>query len=424
MSASDDVAQARARQEEQNRQEEADNRAVLDGAVDNIDESGDQNRGRETELPEQNDDVPRRKPLYMSPADEVRANIAKRFRHEAPEDEVPFNGDMTDPEMLYGRAGRREEEPAGDDIDPGVPRQEAQTEAPKLRKLIVRGKEIELTEEEILARAGKVTAADSYLDEARAMLEEAKSIRGGRSPAGTDQHPDPSRTRATEDEQELDPPDDAQHPAQSRTRKLVEELQFGDPDKAAELLEEIVDERADKKADNRQLTRLMNNDLVASQKALKDFMGKHPELADDKNAAVLIENSMYDFFREEIEALGTVDKDTIPKDPKQLANWHRFHRVHGDNVSKPADLLEKALKKIEAWRGGPKPNPSTSRSTERRPEPRVDVTVDRTQRRQALPNQPSRTVSPRPDAMAAPQTRSRSDVVMQMRKSRGQLTAG
>ncbi len=78
-----------------------------------------------------------------------------------------------------------------DDVPEDQPRQEASEEAPETeeapppkvapapppqkRKLKVNGREIELTDEEILERAQKVEAADDYLREAAKLYKEAKT---------------------------------------------------------------------------------------------------------------------------------------------------------------------------------------------------------------------------------------------------------
>ncbi len=60
----------------------------------------------------------RPKPIHMSPSDEARANIAKRFRRDD-EGRVPYNGDPNDPEMLYGKHGRAQPDP--EEVDPEPP---------------------------------------------------------------------------------------------------------------------------------------------------------------------------------------------------------------------------------------------------------------------------------------------------------------
>src|SRR3982750_3174043 len=105
--------------------------------------------------------APRTKPQARSPADEARNAIADRFKRPGV---LPFNGDLADPEMLYGEAGRAPTlEPEPDTTVVGDP---MPTEpAPEKRVLKIRGQDVELTDQEILERARKVTSADSYLEE-------------------------------------------------------------------------------------------------------------------------------------------------------------------------------------------------------------------------------------------------------------------
>lgn len=358
----------------------------------------------------------------MSPGDSARDAIAKRFRRS---ESVPYNGNPNDPEMLYGDVARTHQEPepdvdetiiSGDRREARPEPQVEQQQQPQKRKLIIRGQEVYLTEEEILARASMVTAADSYLEEARSILNEAKTVKAERA-GQRSQHPE---NRSGTQDEELDAPTDgdARHP-ENRTREVVEKIQFGDPEEAAAELDRLIDERADKKTDERQIKRLMDNDLSKSQKALKDFVAANPELNGDKMAARAIEQTLYDIYEEDIVKLGVVDADKIPKDPQKKAEWHRFYRVHGHPVKTAAEALEEAKTRVLRWRG----NPAPAQQQQRKAPDRVDVNVNRTERRAAIPNSPSRTVSPRPDSAAAPKATSRSDVIAGMRKARGQLTA-
>lgn len=362
------------------------------------------------------DGLERRETIRMSPGDAARAEMAKKFRRA---DSVPFNGDPNDPEMLYGDVAREtlvpeDNEPeniSGEDREPAPQAQQP----PQKRKIKVRGQEIELTDDEILERAAKVTAADSYLEEARELLRDAKTIKAER--AGRDrQHPD-EQSSTPDDEQELEPPQDQRRPVD--TKSVVEKIQFGDPEEAAQDLDELIERKAGERADNAQLKRVMDNDLAKSQKALKDFVAANPELDADRLSATAIENILYDIYREEILSLGQVDADKIPKNPQELAYWHRFYRVNGHQVSDFAKAINTAKERFEAWRG----KPATPQQPRKAPTGRVEVNVDRSQRRAAIPNQPERAVAPRPAATQQQAPKSRSDVIAQMKKARGQITA-
>lgn len=376
---------------------------------------------RQTTRPQENlndDDYDREsenKVIKHSPQDGGRAAIANRFRHADPEDERPFNGDMADPENIYGQHGAEpEDEPIleEDAVDIVGDRAPAPQQQAAKRKLTVRGQTVEMTDDEILAAAQKTLAADSYLDEARELLNEARGIKKARA-ASDGQHPD------RQEDAPLDPdaPEtDAQHPEPS-FKGVIEKIQYGDPEEAAAELERLVDTRTTKRVDEDQATRLFNQDLSRSQKALKAFTDANPDLANDEIAAIAIERGMYRLYREDIIKLG-LPEDKIPSDPKTLANWHRFYRVHGHEVRNTSDLLETSKKQFLKYIG--KTQEPAQQRQPRKESPRVQINVDRDTRRAAIPNQPTRTVTPQRQAQpTVPATRS--DVVANMRRARGQV---
>lgn len=404
--------------------------------------------------PNQNPDplrtgVERREPIQRAPADDFRSQIAARFRRTEPDGERPFNGDFNDNENLYGVVGQDDQPtpdaddtdddlaglglsadeiarargkaaaPAGDDdedeslIEP-QPRQRPQPDQqqPQKKRLKVNGRVVELTDEEILAAAQKTLAADTYLDEAKALLKEAKAIRTGR----TANHSGENDAETTD--LGSDPPDmDAQNPEPS-TVSVIQKIQFGDPEEAAAELDRLVESKASKKANEGQLQRLISQDLARSKKALADFAKENEALAQNRVAALAIENGMYDAYVEDMLNLG-LSEDQIPKNnPQQLADWHRFYRINGYEVRSTKELLnaskDKFLKDIGAFRG-PRQQQQPSRQ-----QPRIAVNVDRDQRRMAIPNQPTRSVAPRRDANPQQRPQTGSDVVANMRRARGQ----
>jgi hypothetical protein len=369
--------------------------------------------------------VESRKPIQSSPADSIRSQIAARFRRPEAE-ERPFNGDLTDNENLYGQFGA---EPSDDEIDEAAAAAEAAGDGetasaapaqqqPTKRKLVVRGKEVELTDEEVLAAAQKTLAGDSYLDEARSLLEAAKEIRADRTGASR-QHPDGGMGA----QDELDPAadGDAQHPGQLPV-ELVQKLQFGDPEEAARELAEYIDKRAQSNAakavETSGVQRAFDQDLKRSQTALQAFQDANPDLANDEIAAMAIEANMYKLYREDMLALGLTEEQ-LPKTNKELANYHRFYRINGYEVRSTKDLLEASKGKFLEWRGGTKPAPQ-SEQRQGKPAPRIAVSVERDARRQAIPLQPSRASAPRRD-VTTPAPSDRSAVVANMRKARGQV---
>jgi hypothetical protein len=364
--------------------------------------------------PIEREDKPARKPLYMSPQDEARAAIAKRFKRDD-EGEVPFNGNASDPEMLYGKFGR---EDLGEQPDP-QPEAAAPAPAEKKFTIKVRGREVTLTEAELLERASKVEAADTYLAESRDLLEQARDVRRSNNAERTGEEPHRPEARTSTQNDELDHSQQQQGQHPDPLVSAIEEIQFGDPKEAAGKIREVITKAADDSADQRQLTRLIQKDAVTSTNAVKAFMDQNPHL-NDPDTERWMESKIYDLQRAEIAKLGVVAADKIPTDTRTLAKWHQFYRVHGANVSDQATMLETAKARLDAWRGTPsKPD---QREQPRRESPRVEVNVDRQARRMAIPNQPSRPSAPRPDsAPSKPQGSNRSSVIQGMRAARGQL---
>lgn len=363
-----------------------------------------------------------RKVIQGSPQDQKRAAIAARFNPNA--DTAPFDGNLSSPENLYGTAAQEklDPEPTGEgDALLGDVQQPVVQPQPQMITRMVRGKEVTRSVDDWLALATKVDAADSYLEEGRSLLEDAKKFkaeRTGRDP----QHPE-GQSRTQDDGLDPSRTTDPQHPEDLES--LVEQLQFGDKKEAARLLAEAIQREsgkiATKVSDEGHQTRLFNNDLARSQKALADFKAANPDLEADEAASRVIETYMYGLYREDIVKLGVVEESQIPTDPRTLANWHRFYKVNGHDVRSTPDLLNKAKEKFVAWRGGsPNPQPQPRRE---QPAPRVQVNVDRDARRQAIPLQPSRAVAPRRDAVVIPKVTSDSDVVKNMRRARGQPVA-
>jgi hypothetical protein len=352
-----------------------------------------------------------------------RQQIIDRYRRP---DTREFDGDLTKPENIYGQVADEHLEPDPDADEPGVTRQEPEPAAQnepqkKTYQLTIRGKVVEMSEEEVLARARKVEAADSYLEESRQLLEEAKAIKAERT--GRSSQPHEGENNTQDDGQDHDQPDQRSRPHGPDLKAIVEKIQFGDPDEAAQLLAEAITqtatESATKAANDGHVQRLIANDLKRSQDELKAFRDANQSLAGDEIAEQVISNQVLKIYRDEILALG-MDAKQIPADPKTLADWHRFYRVNGHNVSKTSDILNKAKDAFLTWRGDA---PTKKPPAESRGEPRVKVNVDRSERRQAIPQQPTRAVAPRRNEAPPPTVeQSRKNAVQEMRKSRGQTT--
>jgi hypothetical protein len=397
-----------------------DNIEAANGTQEDAIETG-QDAGGEAPEPALARDGYERKVINRSPQDDVRSAIAARFTRG---EDRPFDGDMTNPENLYGDVAKQpalEPDPEESLVGEVIEEQDAAADAdpvpqPRMITRKVRGQDVTLSEDEWLERAMKVTAADSYLEESRKLLEEAEKIKAER--AGRDrQHPD-GQSSTQDDGPDVHASVDPSQRPENDLDAVVEQIQYGDPKEAAKLLKDTITKVAAKAATEDHVQRLFNNDLKKSQDALKSFRDANPDLDNDRIAAKVIEESMYDIYREELIKLG-LDEGSLPKTNAELANWHRYQRIHGFAVSDTPKLLNEAKARLDKWRGRSSEPPKPTAPT--KPAARVEVNVDRSARRAAIPNQPTRASLPRP-AATPPAKTSGSDVVAEMRRARGQIT--
>lgn len=383
----------------------------------------------------------REMPKPLSPFDSRRNDIVARFRTDRQEqaeqdrdevsDFIQNNGMPLDFERAAG-IDQPEPEPAPDadadtDADTGdaAPAAAAPAAAPQKVKIKVHGEEREVALDDLIAKAQIAYASDNILDAAKTRLKEIDDLLAvtrnqvPRADQPGQHQPDANATQAAD----ADPGQDAaaQHQGDEQLRQLIETLQFGDPAEASRLLEDTIQQRAQAAVSPAVEASLRNQRLrdeaARTAKVLTDFRAQNPELAEDKMASAAMEARVMDLQVEDLKALG-IDPSKIPTPtgvvtPGDIATAHRFYRAEGFSVRSPATMLETAKNDVLQWMGkneGKAPDPAP------KAEPRVDLTVDRTQRRQAIPQQPSRTGTPKPDAQQQrpAQARDRSDIVAGM----------
>lgn len=380
-------------------------------------------RSERTEQP--NDADTRRQPtVRKDPRDEI-AKSFREHRNQQVDDDADeinrFTRSGMPPELLALEDAvlePTEEEPVENlEDDPLV--EPTEEEPPQKRKLIIRGKELEVTEEELIALAQKAAAADDYLDEAKRKLKEVdelmKPLKAGREGQtqtqtgqnNTQQTGQVDQTQ-TEDAHSVDP-----------FRKLVEAIQFGDLEDAAKQFQTVVSTRTSQE-DTRKIAaeqleqERMRNEAIRSQKILKDFEGQHPDLAKDENALAVMRARLIQLQRDDLKGLG-LDEAQIPQAGDEIANWHMWYRQKGHSVRDVDVLLKTARDDFMSWKGVKEQPADPAKAA-----PRVEVTVDRQQRRAAIQQQPSRTVAPKPDAITQPTPqRDRSSIVQDMINERG-----
>jgi hypothetical protein len=310
--------------------------------------------------------------------------------------------------------------------------QTEQTEQPLVvkRKVKVRGQELELSEEELLAAAQRGLAGDSYMDEARRKADEASSTltrvntllqqteQRVRGPAA--EHPGSETTETPAPGTEAS----GEHPAEEAVDPWVDavkQLQFEAPEEAAKTLKTIVEGVVAKGAKQGAQETLREDrrrdELARNFKTLEDLKTKHPDIASDPKAVAAVKTDVAAMQYEDLKALGFTEAQLPnPTDQKELGRWHLHYRHEGAKVRPMNDLMETAVSDFRKWKGTPAETPQDQIPTAK---PRVEVKVDRTQRRETIPQQPNRSVTPRAD-QGQPQQRSRSEVVAAMARRRAE----
>lgn len=309
---------------------------------------------------------------------------------------------------------------------------------PKI-KLKVRGQETEYTLEDVIAKAQIALAADNYLDEARTKLKEVDDlVRNTRQTVERVDRPDQHQVRQpnAQDQTEVQaqPGEDGTDPnTPDDLTKLIEAMQFGDPNDAKQFLRNTIAREATQIVQQTLLNQRYADEGARGDKVLKDFSSQHADIAKDPKARAAVEVEIVSLQQQDIEALGVdVSKlrpDGLPPTPGDIANAHRWYRSNGHDVRSTQDLLELGVKSYNEWRGikTADPAPAVPAKVIEKTAPIVEVTVDRTARRQAVQQQPSqssiRPATPQQQAPAKP--RDRSDIVADMKlRTKGHLRSG
>lgn len=358
--------------------------------------------------------------------DDRRADIVARFRtdrnaaaDDQRDDISEFTRSGMPPEFAQPNAAVIDEPAPDAGLDDDGADAIVADAPPRKHKLIVRGQNVELTDEELIAKAQIALAGDSYLDEARTKLNEVNELHRSVTNRAPRAAPDGEHPAAPQHAQTAEPGaiegDDPQHP-EDPFAKLIETLQFGDPGEAKSLLQNTIAGES-KLAVRSALEQVRLEDEGArTAKVLKDFEGQHPELAQDKKARAAIESEVLDIQIADIKALGVdpaqLRPDGLPPTAGDIAVAHRWYRAKGFKVTPPGEMLETATANFLEWRGI-KPNEPAVVSQQG--QPHVDLTIDRSTRRATVPQQPSRAAAPRQNTQQPPPApRDRSAIVQSM----------
>jgi hypothetical protein len=329
-----------------------------------------------------------------------RNEILARFREERERSAAEDRDDASE----FARSGMppefdQEPEPQeqGEPQDAAPPETETQPEStPRMVKVKIRGVEKEITYDEAIAEAQKSLAGESYLEEGRSKIKEIDELlrdaRNKVSAPRESQPPTPGGQPSTQptDQQTGDPPQQ-----EDMIGKLIETMQFGDPNEARPLMESTISNIVDSIVNKKMVEQRLKTEGARSNKVLKDFVEKHAYLANDRKSEAVIQQTLYEMQLEDLKAIN-VDLSKIPTPsgqltPSDVAVAHRYYRSEGYGVREPKEMLEKAVEEFLEWKGV---KPATPATSDKPAAPRVEVSVDRTARRAAIPQQPSRSATP------------------------------
>jgi len=400
--------------------------------------------------PPQDDDTNKSEPKGP-PADDVRSKIFSRFdqRREAQAkgETVPLDGEPTPPPEGDGKI---------DETTPKAPAKPGPSDSgdtgdkPQTLTLKVNGKEItksiqeiavlsDLTPEEVLEKPERAiryaqieVAKTQNLDEARRIRRETPSrqIDDAARPA----RPDPNQDRkppGTEDaSDQLDP--DRKTTGDVDFTKLVEDIQIADPKEAGQKLkdafETIAKTQANKAVVDTEASRIARDHSNGIVKSMNEFIDAHPDIKESQERIDAVTSAMtpalYVEYREDL--IGALQaEDGISRDEAaalvasvgrdDIAKAHKARRMRGDPNVRQIDkaFFETAYERMTK-NLGIKADPTKQQT------PQQDITQTRDARKRALPHQPQRASQPpaTPPAPAKPITRS--SVVQDMRRGRGQ----
>jgi hypothetical protein len=372
-----------------------------------------------------------KKPRWFQ--DEMRDSIVSNFRRnrDAKAQEGAEDADEIAEFMRSGGMPKEfqdtfvDEEPQSDTGQGEEPvaevRAEPEPQQPRKFKIKVNGKELELTEEELIARAQKTEAADEYFNDAKTLLNEAKALK-----RDLESRPSPAATPAADRAAPEDQTPPAGDPNQVDPFKdVTEALLYGDPEQAAGKLRQLMTNvvptlsRQTSEAERRQTE--LNRSRMSGQRFERD----NPDLAGNEFSAGAIEARVYANQRKDLVDMG-LDDAKLPKSKADIANMHLTFRSDPktSGLVRPFDkLLDDAKADFLNWRGGPEPKPTNGNGAtpHERTSPEIQVSVQRDDRRRAIQPQPSRTAVVRQAVPTAPPPKTRSQTIAEMRKQRGQV---
>lgn len=291
--------------------------------------------------------------------------------------------------------------------------------------LLVDGKPVKMKQSEVLAKAQIAVASDNRLDEAKALLKEARALRG----RNVDQEHHLDDADDDLKEQDDQSPSDASKTNQSRTaidkdklRTIVQRIQVGDEEEGAEALLELAQtlEAGKQQITPEDIGRVVARSQIQSelQGAAEAFQGEHAAVVNDPDLREVTFGRVRGEVRADLQSLGFDAEKLAGMTGEQLFNLHMDARAKGAKVRDYKQLFGKVgtdmTKRFGAVVSSPSPQPTKQTAADNA----TRIANDRLERKRTTIQQP-RTAGMRQAPPPQKQPRSRSEVIAEMRKARG-----
>ena len=382
-------------------------------------------------------------PRRLSPRDEAVAAAAQRYRELRDE----ANKKDGDAEGSEGAQAEAAEPPATEDATGAAPAPAAKAGAPQgqepaaqpeTRTLIIDGKPVEMSLDEIIRTAQKNLAADNRLEEAKLLLQEAKALRGTQpanqpTAAQTAQtQPDPSQaSEAANQPPKLD---------RAKLRNTTERIQVGDADDGADAFAEAFEEnnklvlaqaKAELLQELKQAIRPEVNQTIVQEKAQTEIDGAIQQFGRDNQdiiAQPLLTQAAMTAVQEEM--IRAMVKSGVPEDqvrtycdtPQKTGLAYGHLRQAGRPLPPLNQVLDAGAKTIRATFGlkapGSEPPPSQSQPARPAAPPGPTAAEQRLERKRAAPSQP-RSAGVRGTVPPPQRPKTPAEVIEGMAKDRG-----
>jgi hypothetical protein len=300
--------------------------------------------------------------------------------------------------------------------------------------LIIDGKEVKKTLDEVRALAQITVAADNRLEETKSLLRKVEALHAkSGTPTGDateGEELDPSAATRSDPEHQRAPTID-----RAKLREIVERIQVGDADEGAEAIAELVTLQNSGRPTTEQVTpeqirKVVTESLVAQKtqedidSALVEFKSNFTVIAEDPDLRDVALTKLQSELRKDLKATGVSDEDLAPISGNigALLAAHRHARTAGSaTVRTYGKLLSDIGNDMSAKFGikpAPQPSPGSPHQQQQRPTAPSPAAQRRVEAKRSAPQQP-RTAGVRAPQPQAPRPKTSEEQVDEMRRYRG-----